>query len=163
MPEAIAALAGSVLHSPGIDRVQATCDTENIGSQRALEKSGFRCEGRLERHMVHPNISPEPRARVHPRPLQVAAGLPRAANRAPRRAAAAALAFRLGRSPQPRRIAGWPVDAGLLDRHVDFMRRQQHGRLAGGRARAFTLMASAAAAALSGSPPMIKTLRSPKV
>jgi ribosomal-protein-alanine N-acetyltransferase len=62
MPEAIAALAGSALDSPAIFRVQATCDTDNIGSQRALEKSGFTREGRLERHAVHPNISPEPRA-----------------------------------------------------------------------------------------------------
>jgi ribosomal-protein-alanine N-acetyltransferase len=62
MPEAIAALAVSALESPGIYRVQATCDTENIPSQRALEKSGFIREGRLERYTVHPNVSIEPRA-----------------------------------------------------------------------------------------------------
>ncbi len=62
MPEAIAALADSALERPGIYRVQATCDTENIASQRALEKSGFTREGRLERYTVHPNLSSEPRA-----------------------------------------------------------------------------------------------------
>ena len=62
MPEAIQTLTGIALQSSGIFRVQATCDTENIPSQRALEKSGFDREGRLERHTVHPNISSEPRA-----------------------------------------------------------------------------------------------------
>lgn len=62
MPEAIAALAESALGAPGIYRVQATCDTENIPSQRALEKSGLIREGRLDRYTVHPNISAEPRA-----------------------------------------------------------------------------------------------------
>lgn len=61
MPEAIEALAAAALASPGIFRVHATCDTENTASQRALEKAGFLREGRLERHTVHPNISPEPR------------------------------------------------------------------------------------------------------
>jgi [ribosomal protein S5]-alanine N-acetyltransferase len=62
MPEAIQALTSVALENPGIFRAQATCDTENIPSQRALEKSGFVREGRLERFTVHPNISPEPRA-----------------------------------------------------------------------------------------------------
>jgi [ribosomal protein S5]-alanine N-acetyltransferase len=62
MPEAIQALTGAALRSSSVFRVQATCDTENIPSQRALEKSGFSREGRLERYTVHPNISSEPRA-----------------------------------------------------------------------------------------------------
>lgn len=62
MPEAISTLAAAALAQPGIFRVQATCDAENIASQRTLEKAGFAREGRLERHTVHPNISPEPRA-----------------------------------------------------------------------------------------------------
>ncbi|MDO9358622.1 MAG: GNAT family N-acetyltransferase [Polaromonas sp.] len=62
MPEAIEAVTGAALAAPGIFRVHATCDTENIASQRVLEKSGFLREGRLERYTVHPNISPEPRA-----------------------------------------------------------------------------------------------------
>jgi len=62
MPEAIQSLTGKALQNPGIFRVHAACDTENIPSQRALETSGFSREGRLERYTVHPNISPEPRA-----------------------------------------------------------------------------------------------------
>jgi len=62
MPEAIRALSDACLSSPAIFRVHAACDTENIPSQRALEKAGFLREGRLERYTVHPNISPEPRA-----------------------------------------------------------------------------------------------------
>ena len=61
MPEAIRALAAAALADPALFRVQASCDTENTGSQRALEKAGFVHEGRLARHTVHPNISPEPR------------------------------------------------------------------------------------------------------
>jgi ribosomal-protein-alanine N-acetyltransferase len=62
MPEAIESLTKCMLSESGIFRVQASCDVDNIASQRALEKSGFTCEGRLERHSVHPNISAEPRA-----------------------------------------------------------------------------------------------------
>jgi [ribosomal protein S5]-alanine N-acetyltransferase len=61
MPEAIQSLTSVALSNADIFRVQATCDTENFPSQRALEKSGFNREGRLERYTVHPNISPEPR------------------------------------------------------------------------------------------------------
>ncbi|MBL8201040.1 MAG: GNAT family N-acetyltransferase [Chromatiales bacterium] len=62
MPEAIEALAGASLTCPAIFRVQAICDVENHASIRALEKSGFTREGRLERYGIHPNVSPEPRA-----------------------------------------------------------------------------------------------------
>lgn len=62
MPEALTALSEAMLSQPGVFRVHAACDTENIASQRALEKSGFAREGRLERYTVHPNLSPEPRA-----------------------------------------------------------------------------------------------------
>jgi RimJ/RimL family protein N-acetyltransferase len=62
MPEAICALTQAALQLPRFFRVQATCDVENRQSARALEKSGFVCEGRLERYIVHPNISSEPRA-----------------------------------------------------------------------------------------------------
>lgn len=61
MPEAIRAMVEASLCLPGIFRVQAACDVDNVPSQRALEKSGFLREGRLERLTVHPNISPEPR------------------------------------------------------------------------------------------------------
>lgn len=62
IPEALSALTDAALRSSAIFRVQATCDTENTPSQRTLEKSGFVCEGKLARHTVHPNLSPEPRA-----------------------------------------------------------------------------------------------------
>jgi ribosomal-protein-alanine N-acetyltransferase len=62
MPEAIQSLTSAVLENSQFFRTQATCDTENIPSQRALEKSDFKREGRLERYTVHPNISPEPQA-----------------------------------------------------------------------------------------------------
>ena len=62
MPEAIGSVSESALSSPSIYRVQATCDIENHPSARALEKAGFRCEGRLERYSAHPNLSTEPRA-----------------------------------------------------------------------------------------------------
>jgi len=62
MPEAIQALTTAALGSAGIYRVQATCDTENVQSQSALEKAGFVREGRHERLTIHPNVSAEPRA-----------------------------------------------------------------------------------------------------
>ncbi|HSG42909.1 MAG TPA: GNAT family N-acetyltransferase [Anaerolineales bacterium] len=42
-------------------RVYATTDVDNIGSQRVLEKSGMVREGLLQRYMMHPNVSDEPR------------------------------------------------------------------------------------------------------
>ena len=62
MAEAIAMLAKATLTIPRFFRVQAFCDTENLQSQKALEKAGFKREGRLERWVVHPNVSSEPRA-----------------------------------------------------------------------------------------------------
>jgi RimJ/RimL family protein N-acetyltransferase len=61
MAEAVTAVTGASLALPGIFRVQAVCDTENIPSARVLEKAGFTREGRLARYGVHPNIGPEPR------------------------------------------------------------------------------------------------------
>jgi len=61
MPEAIGVLASACFAQPQVFRVQAICDVENRASARALEKSGFRREGRLARYGIHPNISPEPR------------------------------------------------------------------------------------------------------
>ena len=62
MPEAITALTRTAVAVPSFFRVQATCDVENRASARTLEKAGFTREARLERYMIHPNISPEPRA-----------------------------------------------------------------------------------------------------
>jgi len=62
MCEAMRAFSEAALAHPDCFRVQATCDTENKASARVLEKSGFTREGRLERHIVLPNLGPEPRA-----------------------------------------------------------------------------------------------------
>jgi [ribosomal protein S5]-alanine N-acetyltransferase len=62
MPEAVRSLTEAAFQQPEIFRVQATCDIENVPSQRVLEKAGFDKEGRLERYTVHPNISADPRA-----------------------------------------------------------------------------------------------------
>ena len=62
MPEAVRAFSELALSLPEYFRVQATCDVENQASARTLEKSGFVREGRLERHAVIANLSPEPRA-----------------------------------------------------------------------------------------------------
>lgn len=62
MPEAVTALTAAALANDRIDRVQATCDVDNLPSQRTLEKSGFVREGRMERHAILPNLSPQPRA-----------------------------------------------------------------------------------------------------
>jgi len=61
MPEAVRCLTAIALDQSGVFRVQAFCDVDNAPSQRTLEKSGFSREGRLERYLVHPNLSPEPR------------------------------------------------------------------------------------------------------
>jgi ribosomal-protein-alanine N-acetyltransferase len=61
MTEAVRALTDAALGSPEICRVQASCDVDNRASARVLEKSGFSCEGRLERYTIHPNIAAEPR------------------------------------------------------------------------------------------------------
>ena len=62
MPEAVHAVTMNVQSKPAFYRAQVTCDAENMPSQRVLEKAGFHREGRLERYLVHPNLSPEPRA-----------------------------------------------------------------------------------------------------
>lgn len=50
-----------VLSVPSVGKVWATCDTENLGSVRVLEKSGLSREGVLRRWRVRPQISSEPR------------------------------------------------------------------------------------------------------
>jgi [ribosomal protein S5]-alanine N-acetyltransferase len=49
------------LNQPGIFRIGAVCDVENIGSARVMEKAGLFREGLLRRLLMHPNISDEPR------------------------------------------------------------------------------------------------------
>ena len=62
MSEALSELASVCLSLPEVFCVQATCDVDNIALALTLEKVGFKLEGRLERHTVHPNLSPHPRA-----------------------------------------------------------------------------------------------------
>src|SRR5690349_3976892 len=61
MTEALSEVAVWALRQPSIFRIGAVCDVDNIGSARVLEKSGFVREGVLQRWLVHPNISNEPR------------------------------------------------------------------------------------------------------
>jgi RimJ/RimL family protein N-acetyltransferase len=61
MTEAARALIDWSFQQPGIYRVYATADVENIPSQRVLEKAGMQREGLLRRECMHPNSSPEPR------------------------------------------------------------------------------------------------------
>ena len=49
------------LSQPGVYRVSAVCDTENLASARVLEKIGMQLEGTLRRWDVHPAISDVPR------------------------------------------------------------------------------------------------------
>ena len=60
-PEAVRAVTELALAQPGLFRVEATCDVDNLASARVLEKCGFAREGRLARYTVHPNLSPDPR------------------------------------------------------------------------------------------------------
>ena len=59
--EAARAVVTWAIAQPEIDRVWATCDTENLASVRVLEKCGLSFERRLPRYAVRPNISPMPR------------------------------------------------------------------------------------------------------
>jgi ribosomal-protein-alanine N-acetyltransferase len=61
MTEVLSEVAVWALSQPSIFRIGAVCDVDNIGSARVLEKSGFVREGVLQRWLVHPNISDEPR------------------------------------------------------------------------------------------------------
>ena len=61
MTEATRAIIDWAFQQPGIYRVYATTDVENVASQRVLEKAGMQREGLLQRYIVHPNISDVPR------------------------------------------------------------------------------------------------------
>lgn len=58
MTEAVTAVSEWYL-AAGVQRVWATCDPENVGSRRVLEKAGFELEGRLRRWERRPNIDPD--------------------------------------------------------------------------------------------------------
>ena len=61
MPEALRAVTDWAIEQPGIHRVGAECDVENVQSARVMEKAGFEREGILRRWAVFPNRSEEPR------------------------------------------------------------------------------------------------------
>jgi RimJ/RimL family protein N-acetyltransferase len=61
MTEAAGAVTEWALAQPDIYRVWATCDYENRGSARVMEKIGMQCEGVMRRGVLHPNVSDEPR------------------------------------------------------------------------------------------------------
>ena len=61
MSEAARAVVELALAQPGVYRVAANCDVENLASARVLEKAGMVREGVLRRYSVHPNLSEEPR------------------------------------------------------------------------------------------------------
>ncbi|MBD1914898.1 MULTISPECIES: GNAT family N-acetyltransferase [Cyanophyceae] len=59
--EAVRAVMSWVMSLPEIDRIWATCDTENLASARVLEKAGLQREGTLPRSTIRPNLSSTPR------------------------------------------------------------------------------------------------------
>jgi RimJ/RimL family protein N-acetyltransferase len=60
--EAVRAVINCAFEMPDIHRVWAICEVSNTASVRVLEKVGMIREGRLERHLVFPNLGEEPRA-----------------------------------------------------------------------------------------------------
>ncbi|HEX8180777.1 MAG TPA: GNAT family N-acetyltransferase [Pyrinomonadaceae bacterium] len=61
MTQAVRAFVELALAQPGVFRVWAVCDVDNLASARVLEKAGLTREGVLRRWSLHPNISDEPR------------------------------------------------------------------------------------------------------
>jgi RimJ/RimL family protein N-acetyltransferase len=61
MTEAVRAITLELLRSPGVQRIWAWVDEENLASMRVLEKVGFQREGILHRWSLHPQMSPIPR------------------------------------------------------------------------------------------------------
>jgi [ribosomal protein S5]-alanine N-acetyltransferase len=61
MTEALGAAVGWAMREPGIWRIGAVCDVENLASARVMEKAGMVREGVLRRWLLHPNVSDAPR------------------------------------------------------------------------------------------------------
>ncbi len=61
MSEALTAVVQWAFAQPGIYRVWATCDVDNVASAGVLERVGMQREGVLRRWLVHPNVSDRPR------------------------------------------------------------------------------------------------------
>jgi RimJ/RimL family protein N-acetyltransferase len=60
--EAVRAVITCAFQQPDIRCVWAICEVNNAASARVMEKAGMIREGRLERHLVFPNLGEEPRA-----------------------------------------------------------------------------------------------------
>ena len=61
MTEAAETVVTHVLAEPGMQRVWATVDLENVASQRVLQKIGMEREGILRRWLIAPTLGPLPR------------------------------------------------------------------------------------------------------
>lgn len=61
MTEALQEIVRWALAKPGIYRIGATCDVDNLASARVMEKAGMTREVLLRRWAIHPNQSNEPR------------------------------------------------------------------------------------------------------
>jgi [ribosomal protein S5]-alanine N-acetyltransferase len=61
MAEAVQPVVDWALDVAGYHRVWATCDVENVGSERVMQKVGMNREGRLRAWQAAPNIGPESR------------------------------------------------------------------------------------------------------
>jgi len=59
--EAARAIVDWASSVPGIRRISATCDVDNLASARVLEKAGLKREATLRQAIVRPNVSSEPR------------------------------------------------------------------------------------------------------
>jgi [ribosomal protein S5]-alanine N-acetyltransferase len=66
--EALRAVLDYAFQNPGMYRVWAVCDAENVASARVMEKAGMSFEGILRRYQIRPQIGPAPRdVRCHSR------------------------------------------------------------------------------------------------
>lgn len=61
MTEALRAVLDYAFRNPGMYRVWAVCDAENVASARVMEKAGMSFEEILRRHQIRPQIGPVPR------------------------------------------------------------------------------------------------------
>jgi RimJ/RimL family protein N-acetyltransferase len=61
MTEAAQAVVDWVWSLPGIQRVRATCDIDNLASVRVLEKAGLTLEEVWRQSTMRPNLSDQPR------------------------------------------------------------------------------------------------------
>jgi [ribosomal protein S5]-alanine N-acetyltransferase len=61
MTEALRAVIAYGFSQPGLYRIWALCDVDNLASARVMEKAGMTFEGVLRRFVLHPNLSREPR------------------------------------------------------------------------------------------------------